>query len=136
MGNEQGRGKPRIDPGLEKKLDPTASRLDLKTKNIYNFHFSLVDTTHYTNVTWLNLPNNFLDSFPPSLYEVTTLKTLRLSANKVAEVSPDLKKLSSLTVLDISKNDFRHISDDFGYLVALVDLNAHWNDITLVRSDF
>jgi Leucine-rich repeat (LRR) protein len=63
-------------------------------------------------VTNLNLPNNNLTGFVPTVFsDLQNVKTVNLSGNKITKL-PDLKPLASVTSLDVSKNQL-----DFASLI-------------------
>lgn len=115
--------------------DSELQRLDLGNKNVYLPHFDLVDVTHYKNITWLNLPNNFLYEFPVSLCSLHTLKSLRLGGNAISHIPEQISQLTNLKNLDLSKNELYELTDSLFHITSLTDINVHWNCIALISPE-
>lgn len=79
----------------------------------------------------LDIGDNFIEQIPESLLSGGShLKQLILRGNSIQSLPPSIDKLKSLKWLDISKNRLKKLPSQIGDLSRLRYLNISWNDLT------
>jgi Leucine-rich repeat (LRR) protein len=89
---------------------------ELKNLEVFSFGSNIkINRFPYfcSNLKWLTMPLNGLDSFPKSLYKCEKLEGLILSKNKITKLPDDIAKLKSLKILSLYKNLIKKIPESF-----------------------
>jgi internalin A len=85
-----------------------------------------------TDITTLDLSENYLTSVPEWLGNLTALTTLDLSENQLTSVPESLGNLTALTILDLSVNQLASVPKSLGNLTALTSLDLGRNQLASV----
>ncbi|PIK40028.1 hypothetical protein BSL78_23132 [Apostichopus japonicus] len=95
---------------------------------------SLAPSVANTDVTKLNLHDNFLVSIPASMSHISTITSLDLSQNAITHV-PERAFSSSLKEIDLSNNNLDSLHQDaFDGLSQLETLKLCYNELAIVPS--
>lgn len=83
-------------------------------------------------LTHLYLGNNFIDSLPYELSEVSTLTYLELARNKLRKFSGHIGKFTKLKHLDLSENNLHYLYKGFEHFESLETLKLEKNNLHLL----
>jgi leucine-rich repeat protein SHOC2 len=83
-----------------------------------------------TNLTWLNLDNNQLVNLPESLGKLTNLKRLNLYNNRLVTLPESIGNLSSLTRLNLYNNQLTSLPISLSNLTSLDWISLGNNPLT------
>ena len=70
-----------------------------------------------------------LQSIPPEIGRLTSLKFLYCSGNELRELPQEIGGLTSLIYLDCSNNKLRELPSEIGKLTSLTDLDCSGNEL-------
>ena len=71
-----------------------------------------------------------LTEIPPEVFELTHLKTLKLSYNRISELPESLGNLTNLVKLDLSENHLSEMPESLGNLTSLTELDLSRNHLS------
>jgi hypothetical protein len=77
----------------------------------------------------LDINENLIKTFAPSIVAITTLKKLSVFENKVKELPARIGELINLETLDLHNNDIRLLPRTFADLTSLVKLRLNGNQL-------
>ncbi|XP_035826744.1 malignant fibrous histiocytoma-amplified sequence 1 homolog [Aplysia californica] len=75
------------------------------------------------------LCKNFLQTIPPSIYNLKYLRVLDMSNNLLTNLPEDIGRLKGLRVLRLSCNNFERVPPTIGHLTQLEELNMSQNRV-------
>lgn len=84
------------------------------------------------SVEEIYLKENFIESLPLWLFQMTNLKFIHLTGNLIDEIPADIQCLVNLEFLDVSKNRLKEIPPTIGALSKLKCLNVSENEISSI----
>lgn len=100
--------------------------LKLREHNLSEFPKGVIN---YSNIAYLDLAMNKIDSIPDEICRLEKLESLVLSYGTIKHLPPCIKDLSNLKNLDILDNDLEILPETIGYLSSLERLNLKGNKI-------
>ena len=109
------------------ELSSSCISLDLSSNEIINFDPVIT----LPNLNDINLRNNLITEFNPSLPLPSTLTQLNLDNNLITEFDPDLPLPSSLGVLSIGSNNLTFFNPSQEWPNSVTTINLRENFITL-----
>lgn len=101
-------------------LPPQLGFLDIKDNLIKSLED--VDFHRLSNLTFIDLQGNLLESIPDSFSLLKSLRYLNLSSNNIEDFPDAICKIVSLVDFDISFNKIADLPDEIGQLVNLEKL--------------
>eukprot|EP00761_Pharyngomonas_kirbyi_P001845 gb/GECH01001849.1/.p1 GENE.gb/GECH01001849.1/~~gb/GECH01001849.1/.p1 ORF type:complete len:711 (+),score=175.60 gb/GECH01001849.1/:1-2133(+) len=84
---------------------------------------------YLSKLTYLNLHENRIKTFPEHLDLLRCLKEIVLSKNLITEIPEDIGELEQLEILDVSRNRIKTVPHQIGELRSLKTLNMEHNAI-------
>lgn len=85
------------------------------------------DLTRFSCLRSLNLADNHLETFPPSLCSISTLMELNMANNQLTEIPPEIQQLTNLRALHIHNNHLTVVPEQLLQLRCLFVLVLAFN---------
>jgi Leucine-rich repeat (LRR) protein len=90
---------------------------------------------NYPSLTVLDLSGNKIESLPPNLRFLTSLRALYLADNRLTRIPADIGKLVNLTILVLRDNNIALLPKEIGKLTHLTDLHLQGNKLAILPKE-
>lgn len=127
-------GIPRAQPCRDYACDSAAVRAILDANSLDSVSVAEVSLRAEDRITLLDLQYRGLDTLPPDLGRLSSLRTLRLDRNALTGLPPGIGGLRDLRFLLMDNNRLRTLPGEIGDLDSLALLVAFSNELDSVPS--
>lgn len=98
-----------------------------KLLGLLSFRTPQLQMNHFRYITDMNLSGNKLNTLPPEIGVLKSLKTMNLAWNNIFKLPDSIGDLQSLELLDLSHNNMSVMKGNFAQLHKLEDMNLSHN---------
>ncbi|AYV76803.1 MAG: hypothetical protein Barrevirus1_25 [Barrevirus sp.] len=82
-----------------------------------------------TNLSYINITSNILETLPKQIGYLTNLKSINLTNNRIRVLPDEIGSLVNLEILYMCDNNLEYLPKTIGKLTNLVRLDLKWNPL-------